>query len=122
MRTIIGIIVLVVLLVGIYFGFLSYLDKKAEAEEAIIYVAHVMKRTEYGYVPKYDFEMSKPTLMAHLKLCWWDASWLDSGDLLLKFDADEDGWLVKLQGNDSTINEIKSMVTKYGLRCSIPER
>lgn len=121
MKAVITTIVLVVLLVGFYFGISSYMEKKAEAEEAITYTVHVMKNTEQSYIPKHDFEMSKPTLKAHIKLCWWEASWLDSGDLLLAFDADEDTWFVKLAGNDPAIKEIKDMVREYELKCSIPE-
>lgn len=120
MKAVITTIVLVVLLVGFYFGISNYMTQKAEAEEEIIYTVYVAKNTEQGYIPKHNFEISKPTLKTYIKLCWWDASWLNSGDLLLAFDSDEETWFVKLAGNDPTIREIKNIIHEYGLKCSIP--
>ena len=104
-----------------YAGFLSMEIQKADAEEQIVYTVHVMKTTEYGYVPKHDFEISKPTLEAYVKMCWFEASRLNGGDLLLAFDADEETWFVKLAGNDPEIQELKKMVDQFGLLCPIPD-
>ena len=108
-------------MVVIYAGFLSMEIQKADAEEQIVYTVHVMKTTEYGYVPKHDFEISKPTLEAYVKMCWFEASRLNSGDLLLAFDADDEVWLVKIAGNDPEIQKLKNMVDRFGLLCPIPD-
>lgn len=112
---------IVLIAIGIYLGATDQMEQDAKAEEQIVYTVQVMENTKYGYVPKYDFEMSKPTLEAHIKLCWWDSAWLNSGDLLLRFDMEENVWLVKLQGNDPEIRTIRGIANDYGLRCKLPD-
>lgn len=120
-KRIIIVAVVLITMVVTYVGIRNDMIRRANAEEDIVYTVHVAKNTDYGYVPKYDFEMSKPSLEAHVKLCWWEASWLSSGDLLLAFDADEDTWFVKLAGNDPEIRIIRKIITEYGLKCKLPD-
>lgn len=121
-KRIIIVVVVLITMAMTYVGIRNDMIRRADAEEEIVYTVHVAKNTDYGYVPKHDFEMSKPSLEAHVKLCWWEASWLESGDLLLAFDADEDTWFVKLAGNDREIKELQKIVKKFDLLCTIPER
>lgn len=115
-------VVILIAMVMTYVGIMNDMVQRADAEEEIVYTVHVAKNTDYGYVPKYYFEMSKPSLEVHIKLCWWEASWLDSGDLLLAFDADEDTWFVKLAGNDPEIEELQKIVRRFDLWCTIPAK
>lgn len=121
-KRIIIVVVVLITMVMTYVGIRNDMIRRADAEEEIVYTVHVVKNTEYGYVPKHDFEMSKPSLEAHIKLCWWEASWLESGDLLMAFDADEDTWFVKLAGNDPEIEELQKIVKKFDLLCTIPAK
>ena len=105
-----------------FIGIRDDMVRKADADEETAYTVHVAENTEYGYVLKYDFTMSKPSLEAHIKLCWWKATWLDNGDLLLAFDDDGNTWFVKLMGNDPEIREIQRIVEEYGLKCTIPDK
>jgi len=105
-----------------FIGIRDDMIRRADADEKIVYTVHVAEKTEYGYVFKYDFEMSKPSLEAHVKLCWWEATWLDNGDLLLAFDDDGNTWFVKLEGNDPEIKELQRIIEEYGLRCTIPDK
>lgn len=121
-KRIIIVVVVLITMVMTYVGTRNDMIRRADAEEEIVYTVRVVKNTEYGYVPKHDFEMSKPSLEAHIKLCWWEASWLESGDLLMAFDADEDTWFVKLAGNDPEIEELQKIVKKFDLWCTIPAK
>lgn len=114
--------VILVTAVMVYIGIINDLTYKAEADEAVIYPVLVVKNIEYGYIPKHDFGMSKPTLEAYVKLCWWEAQWLDSGDLMIGFEVDDkETWFVKLIGNDPEIKKIQNIVNDYGLKCAIPD-
>lgn len=115
--------VAVILVFAICVTVMNHEIQEAEAEEQVKFQVLVTKNTEYGYIPKDDFNISKPSLKAYLRMAWWEASWLDDGDLLISIEADPDiRWFVKLYANDPVIAEIKEMCTNFGLKCAIPDR
>lgn len=119
-RKIITVLVVLVCSAAIYVGVTNDLEQRAEAEEKILYTVHVMRNTEYGYVPVHDFEMSKRSLEAHVKLCWFTAQRYDNGNLLIGFEEGENTWFIMLRGNDPEIGQLKRIVKDYGLKCEIP--
>lgn len=96
----IGIFTIVTLiLMGVaYFGMTSYLEQKADAEEAYKpFTAYTYDYSEYGYKPRTELDMNKRTLESFMKLCDHTITTLDSGDLLINFTVDENQrWLVKI--------------------------
>ena len=121
MKKTIAATMLVILFVGCFF---ISIDKMEEATaEENVYTVRVAKNIANGFIPKsdLDFEISESRLKTYIKLCWWEAQYLDSKDILLAFDADAYTWIVKLEANDPIIQEIKDMVEEYGLKCSMPD-
>jgi len=123
MEAFLSTMVAIILVFAICVTVMNHELREAEAEEQVKFQVLVTKNTEYGYIPKDDFNISKPSLKAYLRMAWWEASWLDDGDLLISIEADPDiRWFVKLYPNDPVIAEIKEMVNDYGLKCTIPDR
>lgn len=84
------------------------------------YTILVSRKTDYGYIPKYDFVVSKEKLREYIIIYYWEAKWLDDSDLLISFIGNEDVWNVKIAGNDPAIMMIKEVEQDFGLHCHIP--
>jgi len=119
-KKIIAVFVILLTSAAIYAGVMNDMEQIAEAEEKVVYAVHVMKNTDSGYVPMYDFEMSKPSLEAHVKLCWFSAHRCYNGDLLIGFDEGEKTWFVHLEERDPEIKRLQEIAKDFGLKCSIP--
>lgn len=118
------IIVMMVMLTmaTIYVGIRNDMVQRAEADDRITYTVNVFTNTEYGYVPSHDFEIMKPSLEVYIKMYWWEAEWLEGGDLLIRFDAEKNSWFILLDRNDPEINRLQKIIDEYGLKCRIPEK
>lgn len=124
-KKIICIVLILFTLALTYVGVMNDMVRKAEADDNTWYTVHVMRNSEYGYIPKHDFEITKSSLEVFAKLYYWDAAWLNNGDLLIKIEADADEnrvWFITLIGNDPEIDVLRTMVKECGLKCTIPER
>jgi len=124
-KKIICIVLILFTLALTYVGVMNCMIQKADADDNTWYTVNVMQNSEYGYIPNHDFEITKSSLEVFVKLYYWDAAWLNNGDLLIKIEADADKncvWFISLMGNDQEIDVLKTMVNNYGLKCTIPER
>jgi hypothetical protein len=124
-KKIICIVLILFTLALTYVGVMNDMVQKAEADDNTWYTVHVMQNNKYGYIPKHDFEITKSSLEVFVKLYYWNAAWLNNGDLLIKIEADADEnrvWFITLMGNDPEIDTLKTMVNNCGLKCTIPAK
>lgn len=112
---------LVISLCGvIYYGWIHVDEVNAEDATKQYTVYRMQKLGNELYIPEDTFQIDWDVLSGYLICCWWEADW-ELGDLFLKFEVGEDEiWMIRIMGNDSTIEMIRTLVDRFDTKCKLP--